>query len=237
VEQTYEELFAAVRDEVLGWKQAADAHVAAQTDHDPGDGFEEDALRRAHTVFLAGFAAGGAARAARDFAAVREAARELVTVDLGADMREAVLAWCIERTGPREHYLIAPRLVPLDEAAFRAAFAKALGEAPRIQLVLDREERGLRWGELERRLDGAMLTQEGREEARVKKLAENAARERWWRQHRMRAALTHTIKETWERTLAEAGGAAAGEACVALLRRLENEVAADERRAKKDAAA
>ena len=64
-------------------KQAADAHLAAQTDFDPGDGFEEDALRLAHTVFMAGFAAGGAERAARDFAVVREATKELLAVDLG----------------------------------------------------------------------------------------------------------------------------------------------------------
>jgi hypothetical protein len=237
VEQTYEELSAAVQDDVLPMKQAADAHVAAQTDFDPGDGFEEDALRVAHTVFLAGFAAGGAERAARDFAVVREATKELLAADLGSYMREAVLAWAVDRTGPKENYVITPRLEPLDEAAFRAAFAKGLGEARRIQLMLDHEERGLRWGELERRLDSAILTPDEREEARLKKLASVAATGRWARHQRMRAVLTHTIKETWERTLAETGsGATAGEACIALLRRLENEVAADERRAAKGAA-
>jgi hypothetical protein len=53
----------------------------------------------------------------------------------------------------------------------------------------------------------------------------------------MRDALTHTIKETWERTLAETGsGARAGEECVALLRRLEDGIAAEERLANEGAA-
>jgi hypothetical protein len=103
--------------------------------------------------------------------------------------------------------------------------------------MLDHEERGLRWGELERRLDSAILTPDEREEARVKKVASVATMGRWFRHNRMRAVLTHTIKETWERTLAETGSeATAGEACIALLRRLENEIAADERRARKSAA-
>ena len=236
IEQTAEELRAAVQADVLRMKEAADAHLAAQTDVDPGDGFEEDALRVAHTVFLAGFAAGGEERAKRDFAVVREATRELLAVDLGSWLRQALLEWCVDRTGPKEHYLIAPRIDPLDEAAFRAALAKGLDEARRIQLMLDLEERNLRPGELERRLDGALLTPEGREEARAKRLAMSAATARWARHRGMRDALTHTIKETWERTLAETGsGALAGEACIALLCRLEDEVAADERRANEGA--
>ncbi len=79
-----------------------------------------------------------------------------------------------------------------------------------------------------------MLTPEGREEARAKKRAQHAEMARWRRQQRMRAALTHTIKETWETTLAGTGSeAAAGEACVALLRRLESKLAAEARRVKK----
>jgi hypothetical protein len=236
-EETDDALIAKVTEDVMRMKQAADAHLAAQTDFDPGDGFEADALRYAHTVFLAGFAAGGAARAERDFAIVREATKELLSVDLGSEMREAVLSWCVDRAGPKDNYFIADGIQPLDEAAFRAALATALGEAPRIQLMLDREERGLRWREMERRLDFAMMTPEEREAARAKRLAESAMRERWARHQRMRAALTHTIKETWERTLAKTGsGASAGEACIALLRGLEDEVAADERRANEGAA-
>ena len=230
LEQTEAELCAAVQGAVLGMRQAADAHLAAQTDLDPGDGFEEDALRVAHTVYLAGFAAGGEERAKRDFAIVREATRELLAADLGSWLRAAVLAWCVDRTGPKEHYLVAQGVGPLDEAAFRAALAKGLDEARRIQRTLDHEERNLRSGELERRLDGAMLTPEGREEARVKRLALRAATARWARHRARRDALTHTIKETWERTRAETGSdALAGEACVALLARLEDERAAEER--------
>ena len=191
-------------------------------------------MRWAHAAFLAGFSAGGAERAARDFAVVREATKELLAANLTSEIREGVLAWCVERTGPREHYTIDASLRPLDEAAFRAAFATALDEARRLQPMLDREERGLRDRELEDRLESAMLTPEGREEARAKKRARDAEMARWMRHQRMRAALTHTIKETWERTLAETGSeAAAGEACVALLRRLESKVAAEARRVKK----
>jgi hypothetical protein len=229
IEQTDEELAAAVQGDVLRMKQAADAHLAAQTDVDPG-GFEEDALPVAHAVFLAGFAAGGEDRAKRDFAVVREAAKELLAVDLGAWIREAVLAWCVERTGPKEHYLIAQGVGPLDEAAFRAALAKGLDEARRIQLMLDHEERDLRPGEIERRLDGAMLTPEGREEARAERIASKLASARLARHRAMRDALTHTIKGTWERTRAETGSdALAGEACIALLSRLEDDIAAEER--------